>query len=183
MRKTYPLICIVFLIFYSAAHANDIQQKEYQAKALFLYNFANFVTWPEKAFNDNVQPIHMCLFGDIPFGTILDAVDGTLIGDRPLKITRTNKIKDIAEGCQILFVGDERRALLPEFWKQIKYTYVLSVGEQEKFTVNGGIINIMRTTDRMQFDVNISNAIKNGLFISSDLLMLAREIRRNTGSK
>ena len=174
---------IMLLLTSSIVLANDSQQKEYQAKALFLYNFANFVTWPDEAFDDNVQPIHMCLFGEIPFGTILDAVDGTLIGDRPLKITRTNKIRDIAEGCQILFVGDERRALLPEFWKQIKYIYVLSVGEQERFTANGGIINIMRTTDRMQFDVNISNAIDNGLFISSDLLMLAREIRRNTGSE
>ena len=183
MRKIYSLICIALFILSSAVYADDGQQKEYQAKALFLYNFANFVTWPEEAFKENSQPIHMCLFGEIPFGTILDAVNGTLIGDRPLKITRTNKIKDIAEGCQILFVGDERRALLPEFWKQIKYIYVLSVGEQEKFTVNGGIINIMRTTDRMQFDVNITNAMKNGLFISSDLLMLAREIRRNSGSR
>lgn len=157
--------------------------KEYQAKALFLYNFANFVSWPDDAFSSDKEAIHMCLFGEIPFGTILDDVDGTMIGDRALKITRTNKIKDISRGCQILFVGDERRALLPEFWKQIKYIYVLSVGEQKGFTDNGGVINILRTTDKMKFDINISNAIANGLFISSDLLALAREIRRNTENK
>ncbi len=174
---------ILFLLFSSQVSANDSLQREYQAKALFLYNFANFVSWPEQAFKSAKEPIHMCLFGEIPFGTILDNVDGTLIGDRPLRITRTDEISDIAEGCQILFVGDGRRALLPEFWQQIKYIYVLSVGEQKEFTDRGGIINIMRTTDRMRFDVNISNAIKNGLFISSDLLMLAREIRRNTEAK
>ncbi len=171
------------LLFSSMVWANDAQQRDYQAKALFLYNFANFVSWPEEAFAAEAEPIHMCLFGDLPFGTILDNVDGTLIGDHPLKITRTNAIEDIAQGCQILFVGNERRALLPEFWKQIKYVYVLSVGEQKEFTSRGGIINILRTTDRMQFDVNISNAMQNGLFISSDLLALAREIRRNTGKK
>ncbi len=176
-------IIVLLLLFSCFVWAEEAQQREYQAKALFLYNFANFVSWPEKAFKTNEEPIHMCLFGDLPFGTILDNVDGTLIGDRNLKITRTNTISEIAEGCQILFIGDERRALLPEFWKQIKYIYVLSRGEQKEFTTRGGIINILRTTDRVQFEVNISNAIKNGLFISSDLLALAREIRRNTGKK
>lgn len=184
LAKRFKVItALILLMFSTITVANDAQQRDYQAKALFLYNFANFVSWPQEAFAADVEPIHMCLFGDIPFGTILDAVDGALIGDRPLKIIRTNTISDIAEGCQILFVGDERRALLPEFWKQIKYIYVLSVGEQKEFTSRGGIINILRTTDRMQFDVNISNAVKNGLFISSDLLALAREIRRNTESR
>ena len=56
---------------------------------------------------------------------------------------------------------------------------MLSIGEEKDFTTNGGIINIMRTTDQVQFEVNISNALENGLFISSDLLSLARKIRDN----
>ncbi|MCG8668409.1 MAG: YfiR family protein [Pseudomonadales bacterium] len=164
------------------ANASDLeyQKREHQAKALFLYNFANFVEWPTEAFEKPKDPITLCLFGNIPFGNFLDSVNGTLIGERPLTVQRTQDMADIADGCHILFVGDEQRVLLPEFWNQIKYLYVLSVGEQNQFTQRGGIINILRTTDRVQFDVNISNAIANGLFISSDLLALARTIRENT---
>lgn len=158
-------------------------QKEYRAKALFLYNFANFVEWPAEAFTTPEDAILLCLFGNIPFDTFLDNMNGTLIGNRPLRIIRAREIDQIVQGCHILFVGDEQRVLLPEFWRQIKYLYVLSVGEQSAFTERGGIINILRTTDRVQFEVNISNAVANGLFISSDLLALARQIRQNTQAR
>ena len=153
---------------------------EYQVKALFLYNFANYVEWPNNAFTSNTSPIQLCLYGDVPFGIFLDEVDGTLIGDRQLIIKRTNSFSDIKSGCQILFVGEDKQVTLPTFWNEIKYLYVLSIGEEKGFAEKGGIVNIMRTTDQVQFEVNISNAIENGLFISSDLLSLAREIKQNT---
>ncbi len=88
---------------------------------------------------------------------------------------------DLKSGCQILFVGADQRTRLPELWKHINYLYVLSMGEQQGFADSGGIVNILRTTDQVQFEINISNALSNGLFISSDLLSLAREIKENTG--
>lgn len=155
---------------------------EYQIKALFLYNFANFVEWPEDAFSSPTQPVTMCLFGEIPFGMFLDAVEGTLIGERELKIKRTKEISQIKEGCHILFVGEDRRVMLPTFWDEIRYVYVLSIGEESNFTDRGGVVNIMRTTDQVQFEINISNALSNGLFISSDVLSLARQIKHNSES-
>lgn len=153
---------------------------EYQIKALFLYNFANFVEWPKDAFSSPEESIRMCLFGDVPFGGFLDAVDGTLIGDRELTIARTDTIEEIRKGCHILFVGEDKKVQLPTFWNEFKYVYVLSIGEEQGFTERGGIVNIMRTTDQVQFEINLSNALDKGLFISSDVLSLAREIKRNT---
>lgn len=166
-------------INYSQAQA-QVQDNEYQVKALFLYNFANFVEWPADAFETTTSPITLCLFGSVPFGAFLQAVNGTLIGDRELTIYEGDTIDKIKDGCHILFVGEQKKVLLPTLWKEIKYIYVLSIGEKKGFADEGGIINIMRTTDSVQFEVNISNAISNGLFISSDLLSLAREIKRNT---
>lgn len=184
INRLAQLIAMTILIANQTVFADDnmsvAEQQEYQVKALFLYNFANFVEWPSNAFSSEEQSIRLCLFGDVPFGVFLDEVDGTLIGDRELAVQRATNVADISEGCHILFVGDEKRVLLPEFWNEIKYLYVLSVGEESQFTQRGGIINILRTTDQVQFEVNITNAIANGLFISSDLLALARQIRENT---
>jgi len=149
-------------------------------KALFLYNFSNFAQWPGDAFVSARSPIRMCLYGDVKFHKYLEVMNGTLIGNRELVITQTNQLSEVVEGCQILFVDESNRIALADLWRDIKYLYVLSVGEREGFADAGGIINIMRTTDNVQFDVNISNAMANGLFISSDLLTLAREIKRNT---
>lgn len=162
------------------ADTSERELAEYQVKALFLYNFANFVEWPKGAFATAESPIRLCLYGDVPFGLFLDQVDGTLIGDRELKVDRTNNLENIRDGCQILFVGDEKKVILPTFWDEIKYFYVLSIGEESGFADKGGVVNIMRTTDQVQFEINITNAIENGLFVSSDLLSLAREIKKNT---
>ena len=180
MKKlAFLLITFIMPVSLSADNQSDI----YQIKALFLYNFANFIEWPEGAFDSHSDPIRLCLFGDIPFGEFLDEVNGTLIGDRALNVFRSGKLSEIKAGCHILFVGEDKKVELPKFWNQIKYTYVLSIGEEKGFTDLGGIVNIMRTLDQVQFDINISNAKAGGLIIGSDILGLARKIKRNTLSK
>ncbi len=179
--KLSQISIAVCLLFCLQANA-DQRSNEYKVKALFLYNFANFVDWPKDAFGDSSSPIKMCLFGDVEFGSFLDAVNGTLIGDRELRVVKATELAEIKNGCHILFVDQKQKVRLPKLWNDIKYLYVLSIGEKEGFADKGGIINIIRTHDNLQFEINISNALANGLFIGSDLLSLAREIKRNTSA-
>lgn len=183
LRLEQMKIKIIRLVAFSAlllatsfAQAGDAAQN--QVKALFLYNFANFVEWPDTAFSTKSSPLRLCLYGNVPFGGFLDAVNGTLIGDRKLEVVRATEKEDIENGCHILYVGLDKKIELPTFFKDINYQYVLSVGERADFVNKGGIINIVRTTDQVNFDINISNALNNGLWVSSDLLSLAREIKR-----
>ena len=176
MRNLLPLWLVI--VISSPLVAKELSA-EHQVKALFLYNFANFIDWPKDAFRNESDSIRMCLFGNVPFGGFLDVVNGTLIGDRRLQVFRTVELKNIKTGCHILFVGEDQKVNLPSFWNQIQYTYVLSIGEEQNFTDRGGIVNIMRTTDQVQFEINISNADANELRIGSDILSLAREIKRN----
>ncbi len=157
-------------------------EAERQVRAQFVYNFANFVEWPEDAFADRKTPIRICLFGEVYFAPYLYTYSGTLIGDRTLLVQKAGNLEEIRSGCHILYVGEDQRVRLPTFWTEIHYTYVLSIGERQGFAEKGGIVNILRTRDRVQFDVNIENAVLNGLFLDSDLLALARTIKRNTGT-
>jgi len=171
----------------SRAPANSVSststamsEAEQQVRAQFVYNFANFVDWPDDAFANDAAPIKVCLFGEVDFAPYLYTFSGTLIGDRPLVVQKADEIEQIRAGCHILYVGQDERVRLPTFWKEIQYIYVLSIGDRQGFADKGGIINILRTRDRVQFDVNIENALINGLFLDSDLLALARVIKRNT---
>jgi hypothetical protein len=155
-------------------------EAEQQVRAQFVYNFANFVEWPDDAFSGPAAPIKICLFGEVDFAPYLYTFAGTLIGGRPLVVQKANEIDEIRAGCHILYVGWDERVRLPTFWQEIRYIYVLSIGDRQGFADKGGIINILRTRDRVQFDVNIENALINGLFLDSDLLALARVIKRNT---
>ncbi|WP_096086310.1 YfiR family protein [Agaribacterium haliotis] len=181
MRQALIKLLIAAAIIYASALpalAQNKQQADDQLTALFLFNFVNFAEWPKEAFASADAPIQMCLYGSIPFSSYLNAVDGTLIGSRKLNIKQTQKLDDIRSGCHMLFVSQDRHAELPEFWLDINYYYVLSVGEQEAFTDRGGIINIMRTTDQLTFDINVGNALEAGLFLEADLLHLARKIKQ-----
>lgn len=163
-------------------NANKANEAEQQVRAQFIYNFANFVEWPEDAFADKQSPIKICLFGEVFFAEYLYTYSGSQIGTRKLLVQQAKEFEDIKSGCHILYVGEDQRVNLPTFWSKIKYVYVLSIGERNGFADKGGIINILRTSDRLQFDVNIENALGNGLFLDSDVLALARVIKRNTNS-
>ncbi len=178
------LSCIsVSLIFSVLLSAQCIANAENQVRAQFIYNFANYVEWPESAFKKAGDPLTVCLLGRLGFASYLQAFDGAFVGENPLKIVVSEKLNDVRSGCHILYVSKQAEVELPDIWNQIEYMYVLSVGNRSEFTDNGGIINIFRTSDRVQFDVNIDNALLNGLFLDSDLLSLARTIKRHTQKK
>ena len=172
------LLALLILLFSTSQGYTDeaTQAKEFHVKALFLYNFANYVEWPEDAFKASDSPLRMCLYGNVPFGGFLDVVSGTRIRDRFLKVLRTADAKEIEPGCHILFVGTDRLDLIEDLFKNINHLFVLSIGEVKGFTNKGGIVNILRTSDQAQFEINLSKAIENGLLIDSDLLALARII-------
>src|SRR5688500_18247464 len=79
--------------------------KEYQLKAVFLFNFAQFVDWPPAAFPDSGAPLAICVLGKDPFGTFLDeTVRGERINSRPLVVQRLRFVEE-ADTCHILFVS------------------------------------------------------------------------------
>jgi YfiR/HmsC-like len=183
------LLCAIVLLAASAAgwsaesstsSINSTNDAEKQVRAQFVYNFANFVEWPKEAFPSADAPIKVCLLGDVHFAPYLRSYSGSLIGERQFNVIQTADLAEIRDGCNILYVGPDERVRLPTFWSEIRYLYVLSIGQRAGFSDQGGIINILRTADHVQFDVNIENALNNGLFLDSDLLALARVIKRNT---
>lgn len=183
MHSLFSRISIVLLSLWALlspayAYATDAAQKEkeFHVKALFLYNFANFVEWPEDAFTTPDSKLTMCLYGSVPFGGFLDTVDGTRIKARRLKIIRTSDAEEIKPGCHILFVGTDQLDLIHSLFQNLNHLYVLSIGNVEGFTDQGGIVNILRTRDNQKFEINLAKAIENGLLIDSDLLNLARII-------
>ena len=171
-----PLL-IAFLVAVGPASVYGAEESG-RVKALFLYNFANFAEWPEGAFSGPEDPIRLCLFGEVEFGKFIQEFEGAIVRNRQLEIIRTEAVSEIRQGCHILFVNREQKVRLPDFWSDIRYLYVLSIGEEEGFTSKGGIVNIVRTYDGLEFDINIETALANGLNFSSDVLSLARKIKR-----
>ncbi|PYK99772.1 MAG: DUF4154 domain-containing protein [Verrucomicrobia bacterium] len=181
---------------------------EYETKAGHLLNFVEFVEWPAGAFPDAKSPIVVGVMGKDPFGAELDKLQDKVINGRRLQIKRfkgalefrgeetpgrrrddlaVKQGKKLAElkSCHILFISSSERNYLPLILKPLKSASVLTVGETELFLHEGGIINFLDGTNRLQLEISLDAAERARLKISSKLLSLAKVIKteRSDGQK
>jgi hypothetical protein len=150
---------------------------EYQLKAVFLFNFAKFVEWPPQAFADAHDPFTICVLGDNPFGSSLDdAVRGKTVANRPIAIHLISSPQQ-ARSCQILFVSASERKRMRGILDTLRICCVLTVGDTDDFTTNGGIVQFKVNEARVRIEIDAEAAGRANLRISSKLLSLADPVR------
>jgi hypothetical protein len=146
---------------------------EYPVKAAFLFNFAKFVEWPAIAFRSPEDPISICVLGQDPFGEALEKVVRNKTVSNRTFVVREILNAQQAMACQILFVSTSERKRFRLLLDALKGRSILTVGESEDFTANGGIINFKVKDARVRIEIDPSAADRAGLRISSKLLSLA----------
>jgi len=159
-----------FLAAGPGATAQSVGVREYQVKAVFLYNFAEFVEWPPGAFDDSHSPLIIGILGEDPFGAYLDeAVRDATVNSRPMAIRRFRRVEDVT-ACHILFIGLSEPAQLREALSGLKGRSILTVGEADGFSQLGGMIRFVVENNRIRLRINLDAAKAAGLSISSKLL-------------
>ena len=155
--------------------------KEYHIKALFLFNFIQFVEWPDDAFSSADAPLVIGVLGDDPFGEVLDeVVRGETIKNRPISVKRSHRLSDLA-GCQLIFISRSESRRLEETLRELENRPVLTVGETDRFAHRGGIIAFYPDGKKVRFEINPSTARRVGLKISSELLGLGKIAAPDSG--
>lgn len=154
---------------------------EYKFKAVYLYNFLQFVEWPARAFPEATTPITIGVLGENPFGPILDqTVTGEHIKGREIVVRQCSNIEEI-KGCHLLFVGKSEKARLGPILSQTSDASMLTVSEVEGFVEQGGVINFFIQDGKLRFAINLAAAEKADLKISSKLLRLAKLVNTQNG--
>ena len=176
IRLHFIISVLLFSITGYAAGADPSDNKEYQIKAAFMYNFAKFIEWPQDAFPDDSSGISLCILGENPFGSSLYSIDGKIAEGRRLEVNLYEHLEDIGE-CHILFISNSRAEELPIILASLKNRSVLTVGDIDNFAENGGIINFITKDNKIRFEINVNAAQRAHLKISSKLANLAKIIR------
>ena len=150
---------------------------EYKIKAVFLFNFTQFVQWPENAFNNNDDPFVIGILGKDPFGNYIDAaVTGEKMGTHPITIARYNNINEV-NNCQMLFISKYYNENLPAALSLLNQHFVLTVSDMPGFVQSGGIIGFETVNNKIKLQVNLSTAKTANLNISSKLLSVAEIVK------
>ncbi len=147
-----------------------------QVKAVFLYNFSQFVEWPPTAFQDGDAPLVIGIAGEDPFGKYLEEViDGEEIKGRPFTIRRFGPEEEV-NGCHILFVNLSSPDQTIEMITSLKGQSTLTVSDQAGFLDAGGMIQFISAEDKILFQINQEASSAADLKISSKLLRLAEVV-------
>lgn len=172
---------LALAVLATPAAAQTAAPREYQIKAVFLFNFLQFVEWPSTVFAAADTPIRIGVLGDDPFGPALEeAVRDETIDGRRLTVRRSQRIEDMAD-CQLLFIGKSESRRLAEILSSLEGRPVLTVGEVGGFTRQGGIISFYADGKKVRFEINPATARRCGLKLSSQLLGLGRVVGDENG--
>jgi hypothetical protein len=166
INTTLMLFCLSFCLLADQAVAEE-NNAEYKIKAGYLYNFTKFVTWPK----DDSVTFNICIFGQDPFGELIDPIEKRTAFGLPIKLFRFNTPRSIYR-CHILFISSDKKE---DFF--VKGTLVirdvdktLSVGEGNSFTEHGGMIGFVNRDGKIKLEINLKALQQSGLTISAKLL-------------
>jgi hypothetical protein len=145
------------------------QQREAQLKAAYVFNFIKFVDWDARPTG---KELDVCFTGaDAVRDALSLAVSDKNVGNRKVSV-RSAVPNSGKEDCDVIYVAAAHTAMMPST------RVALTVSDAPSFTRDGGMIRLYTEENRLRFVVNVGNARKAGIAISSNLLRLASQVEQ-----
>ncbi len=174
-------ILLILLLLAAGVVPSDAREPapEDAVKAAMLYNFVQFVRWPEAVLPAVKPELVLGILGRDPLQEwLLDlAAEGSSNG--LIKTVQLGSLQELAaqkHQLQVLYVGRTAQKDLPVILRALDGVPVLTVSDDELFVKQGGMMNFVRQNSRIRFDLNLDAVARGQLKISSRLYGLARLI-------
>jgi hypothetical protein len=171
------ILSIVLLLCKSAVVFADNSPTQDELKALYLFNFSYFVTFPEQCQQSCNFTICTSSESDVT-GYLETVTKGEKLEGKPIivhAITESEQL--IFPTCQILFVNKNDEQYLYSILESLKNKPVLTVSDIEDFTAKGGMIGFDFLKRRLTPVVNNSLANRHKLKLDSKLLSISRVVQ------
>ncbi len=167
-------ICSLCLI---SNKINAESVSEAHLKTVYLYNFSRFVQWPEA--KSNADTFLFCTYLRNRFGKIFYQLEQRKINDKSIQVKEVNSIEDI-KLCHAVFIDSVADSELDRALLIAQKNHVLTISDQKKFTLKGGMIQMFVKKNKIRFNINYNSSQKASLLINSKLLELASNVIRPT---
>jgi hypothetical protein len=163
------------------AEASEPASEE-SVKAAILFNLVRFVEWPVSAVPDPSAPRIVAIFGhDDLQKRMIEMVTSESLSSRiiVLEVGDLGRLEDCRDNIQVLYIARSAHKLIPQILELLGARPVLTVGDDEGFVMQDGMMNFVRQNNRIRFDINLDQSEKGRLKMSSKLFGLARVIVRD----
>lgn len=147
-----------------------------ELKSAFVLNFGRFVEWPASVLEDGDKRFVICVIGEDPLGSSLDAViQGQKIKDRAPEVLRLSPDSPVSR-CQIAYINVRDARRRSELLVPLQSRPVLTVADTSGFLDAGGMIELRVVEDQIRLKINVEAARRAGLTVSSKLLAIAEVV-------
>jgi hypothetical protein len=151
--------------------------REYQLKAVFLFNFTQFIDWPANAFENDQSPLVIGVIGENPFGAYLvQTVSGEKINGHPM-VVQYYKNEEEIKLCHILFVNVSETKKQEQVLETVKGKNILTVSDHPDFLKQDGMIRFVTNNNKIKLQINMDACKESKMVLSSKLLRLAEIIK------
>ncbi|MFH1196452.1 MAG: YfiR family protein [bacterium] len=150
---------------------------EYEVKAAFLEKFTRFIEWPyEEHIEDVNKPFVLGVIGENPFKSILEKMySQQKIKNKKVEIRYISTLYEI-DGCNLLFISQSEKYRINRILSYTEKKPILTICDEKEFSKKGVLITQFVESNYVRFEINKNALQKAGLFVSSLLLNLSKDI-------
>lgn len=171
------MLMVLLAMIPGEAKAQTSSAGEYEVKAAMLYRLTYFVEWPGAVVPDSQAPTVLCVLGRDPVGAALPSVVPGQAGSARKAEVRYPQSAGEIRGCQVVYIAASEKKNTASILASLKGSGVLTVADMPQFAAKGGMIQFSLEESRVRFEINLDEATRAGVKISSRVLMLARIVK------
>jgi len=170
-------------LWVSTGNAHDPAYEEDQVKAEMVERFCRFIDWPENAAQNVSDPFVIGIYEEDGVAQQLREIARTRRIQGRLVEVRRITVPAEALSCHLVWAGAAAAQRVAALVAISSGHPILTVGNAPGLAEAGVLINIVRSKDRLAFEVNLTEVVASRLRFSSKLLRLARIVEtRNAGA-
>ncbi len=167
MKKIILFSLVLFVV------SQTVSAQMAQFKALYIYNFAKNVGWPE---GDSGKDFIITVIGDNEMATELEKLAKTRkVGTRSVVIKQAPTAA-AAEASQIVFLGSSKSSQISTLAAAQGTNKALLVSDKQGQCNSGAAICFMPVDGKLQYEISNRNIKKAGLNIAAKILQLGVEV-------
>jgi hypothetical protein len=152
----------------SSSPALAQSRDERAVRAAYLYNLIKYVDWPAQG-----KELTVAFAGDaLTSDMIGKMLDGKTSDRYTLRVVHAESAEEL-QRCSVLYISGAPESDVRKILEKVKGHNVLTVGEDDVFARDGGMVALVNTGDHIRIEVNLEAAQADGIRISSRVLGLA----------
>jgi hypothetical protein len=185
----FTFLCFLSLVWavqpVRISYAEQPTVKEYELKAVYLYNFLQFVQWPDdKRGSSKDEDMIIGIIGESPFGNSLEDLRREIRQQHmtTVKFVYYGPYEDVIResrdisSCHLLFLCSSEKGRFAKIIADLNDAPVLTVADTDNFLSSGGMIALVQSKGKIRWMINRTAVDKAGLRFSAQLLSMAVKV-------